>query len=65
MILHYSAVAERVNVINEAIDARDVQLLVPALTHPQANIYGVTSQCSQQYLEELGSLKDSKKQAGG
>lgn len=56
--------AERVNIINEAIDARDVQLLVPALTYPQANIYGVTSQCSQQYLEELGSLKDSKKQAG-
>lgn len=50
--------------INQAIDAQDEKLLIAALTYPRANIYGVTSQCIQQYLEELKKLKDSKKEAG-
>ena len=50
--------------INQAIDAQDEKLLIAALAYPRANIYGVTSQCIQQYLEELKKLKDSKKEAG-
>ncbi|XP_058972434.2 ras GTPase-activating-like protein IQGAP1 [Pocillopora verrucosa] len=56
--------AEGVTAINQAIDAQDEKLLIAALTYPRANIYGVTSQCIQQYLEELKKLKDSKKEAG-
>lgn len=58
------SVAEGVTAINQAIDASDERLLMAALTYPRASIYGVTSQCSQQYLEELTKLKDSKKQPG-
>lgn len=56
--------AEGVTAINQAIDAQDERLLMAALTYPKASIYGVTSQCIQQYLEELKKLKDSKKEAG-
>lgn len=55
--------AEGVMAINQAIDAQDEKLLIAALTYPRANIYGVTSQCIQQYLEELKKIKDSKKEA--
>lgn len=58
------SVAEGVTAINQAIDASDERLLMAALTYPRASIYGVTSQCSQQYLEELTKLKNSKKQPG-
>ena len=60
----FSAVAEGVTAINQAVDARDERLLMPALTYPRASIYGVTSQCSEHYLEELTKLKDGKKQTG-
>ena len=61
---YFLSVAEGVTAINQAIDASDERLLMAALTYPRASIYGVTSQCSQQYLEELTKLKDSKKQPG-
>ena len=63
--MYFSIVAEGVTAINQAIDAIDERLLMPALTYPRASIYGVTSQCSQQYLDELAKLKHVKKQAGG
>ena len=56
--------AEGVTAINQAIDAQDERLLMAALTYPRASIYGVTSKCIQEYLEELKKLKDSKKEAG-
>jgi len=57
-------VAEGVTAINQAIDALDERLLLAALTYPRASIYGVTSKCTQEYLEELNKMKDSKKEAG-
>ena len=57
-------VAEGVTAVNQAVDANDERLLMAALTYPRVSIYGVTSQCSQQYLEELTKLKDAKKQPG-
>ena len=59
-----SSVAEGVTAINQAIEAQDERLLMAALTYPRASIYGVTSKCIQEYLEELKNLKDSKKEAG-
>lgn len=56
--------AEGVSEINQAIDARDEGMLMPALTNPSASIHGVTSQCIQKYLDKLANLKDNKKQAG-
>ena len=63
--MYFSKVAEGVTAINQAIDANDERLLMPALTYPRASIYGVTPQCSQQYLDELAKLKHVKKQLGG
>lgn len=60
----FPPVAEGVTAINQAIDAEDERLLMAALTYPRASIYGVTTQCIQEYLEELKKLKDSKKEAG-
>lgn len=57
-------VAEGVTAVNQAVDANNEKLLMAALTYPRVSIYGVTSQCSQQYLEELTKLKDAKKQPG-
>lgn len=57
-------VAEGVTAINQAIDAQDERLLMAALTYPRASIYGVTSKCIQEYLEELKKLKNSKKDTG-
>lgn len=62
--VYFSPVAEGVTAINQAIDAQDERLLMAALTYPRASIYGVTSKCIQEYLEELKKLKDSKKEAG-
>ena len=62
--VYFRAVAEGVTAINQAIDAQDERLLMAALTYPRASIYGVTSKCIQEYLEELKKLKDSKKEAG-
>lgn len=56
--------AEGVTAVNQAVDANDEKLLMAALTYPRVSIYGVTSQCSKQYLEELTKLKDAKKQPG-
>ena len=56
--------AEGVSAINQAIDARDEGMLMPALTNPSASIHGVTSQCIQKYLDKLANLKDKKKLAG-
>ncbi|XP_022784321.1 ras GTPase-activating-like protein IQGAP1 [Stylophora pistillata] len=42
--------AKGVTAINQAIGAQDERLLIAALTYPRANIYGVTSQCIQQYF---------------
>ncbi|XP_074632574.1 ras GTPase-activating-like protein IQGAP1 isoform X3 [Acropora palmata] len=55
--------AEGVSAINQAIDARDEGMLMPALTNPSASIHGVTSRCIQKYLDKLANLKDDKKQA--
>lgn len=60
----FPSVAEGVTAINQAIDAQDERLLRAALTYPRASIYGVTSKCIQEYLEELKKLKDSKKDSG-
>jgi len=60
----FYSVAEGVTAINQATDASDERLLMAALKYPRASIYGVTSQCSQQYLVELTKLKDKKKQPG-
>ena len=57
-------VAEGVTAVNQAVDANDERLLMAALTYPRVSIHGVTSQCSQQYLEELAKLKDTKEQPG-
>lgn len=62
--MSFLPVAEGVTAINQAIDAQDERLLMAALTYPRASIYGVTSQCIQEYLEEFRKLKDSKKEAG-
>ena len=62
--LLFLSVAEGVTAINQAIDAQDERLLIAALTYPRASIYGITSKCIQEYLEELKKLKDSKIEEG-
>lgn len=62
--LIFPSVAEGVTAINQAIDAQDERLLMAALTYPRASVYGVTSKCIQEYLEELKKLKDSKIEEG-
>ena len=56
--------AEGVTAINQAIDAADQDLLLAGLQYPRASVYGVTSQCTNQYLVELQKVKAGKAEAG-
>ncbi|XP_028332645.1 ras GTPase-activating-like protein IQGAP1 isoform X1 [Gouania willdenowi] len=50
--------------INKAVDGGDAAQTLSALRNPGAGLYGVTSECSQTYQDNLSQIKEEKKKEG-
>ncbi len=59
-----SAVSQSIQAINEAVDTGDSAQTLAALRNPGAGLYGVTSECSQTYQDDLAKIKGEKKTEG-
>lgn len=58
------AVSQSIQAINEAVDAGDPAQTLAALRNPGAGLYGVTSECAQNYQTDLARIKEDKKAEG-
>ncbi len=64
MIVLVSTVSQSIQAINEAVDSGDPAQTLAALRNQGAGLYGVTSECSQTYQDDLAKIKDEKRKEG-
>ncbi|KAK7912631.1 hypothetical protein WMY93_012842 [Mugilogobius chulae] len=58
----FSSVSQCIQKINQAVDQGDHAQTLLALKNPGAGLYGVTSECSETYQNDLKVCKDQKRQ---
>ncbi|XP_031704350.1 ras GTPase-activating-like protein IQGAP1 [Anarrhichthys ocellatus] len=56
--------SQSIQAVNEAVDSGEPAQTLAALRRPGAGLYGVTSECSQTYQDDLSKIKDEKKTEG-
>ncbi|KAI3377297.1 hypothetical protein L3Q82_008506 [Scortum barcoo] len=56
--------SQSIQAINEAVDSGDAAQTLAALRSPGAGLYGITSECSQTYQDDLSKIKEEKKKEG-